>query len=222
MTKTITKTMTETIPLFETQHLLIKPAMALDNRLTGHLTAKAHGILLESTLTILTPKSAQYLPPQWGGLDNTDTARLWWHERIQDGGFYLVSLKGAPDYAPIGFLFLFEAEVNHQATGLLAHDPVNNELAASDPIANGAVTISLHLGYVLRQSVWGQGYGQELINGLINWSRLTGRIATLYGGVATANKASLALLNKNGFTLSSEDKATGVIMMQYCLHPTKS
>jgi len=55
-----------------------------------------------------------------------------------------------------------------------------------------------HLGYLLAQSAWGQGYASEMVGGLVDACRSAGPMR-LIGGVGHGNKASARVLEKAGF-----------------------
>ena len=60
----------------------------------------------------------------------------------------------------------------------------------------------IHLGYLLGQAAWGQGYASELLAGLMLHVPKTG--FRLLGGVGRENPASAHVLRKTGFQLLSE------------------
>ena len=55
--------------------------------------------------------------------------------------------------------------------------------------------------YGLDASVWGQGWGTELLEGLLYWARESLAKVELRATVYPANTASIAMLVKQGFTL---------------------
>ena len=60
----------------------------------------------------------------------------------------------------------------------------------------------IHLGYLLGQAAWGQGYASELLAGLMLHVPKTG--FRLLGGVGRENPASAHVLRKTGFQLVPE------------------
>lgn len=72
----------------------------------------------------------------------------------------------------------------------------------ADPEGDGR---NLHLGYLLAERVWGQGFGSELLAAL----PAAAPGATLWGGVGRDNPASARVLEKAGFarceTRSTDD-----------------
>ena len=61
---------------------------------------------------------------------------------------------------------------------------------------------NIHLGYLLGQAAWGQGYASELLAGLMLHVPKTG--FRLLGGVGRENPASAHMLRKTGFQLLPE------------------
>ena len=57
----------------------------------------------------------------------------------------------------------------------------------------------IHLGYLLGQAAWGQGYARELLAGLMLHVPKTG--FRLFGGVGRENPASAHALRNTGFQL---------------------
>ena len=60
----------------------------------------------------------------------------------------------------------------------------------------------IHLGYLLGQAAWGQGYASEILAGLVLHVPKTG--FRLLGGVGRENPASAHVLRKTGFQLVPE------------------
>ncbi|SFD50177.1 GNAT family N-acetyltransferase [Pseudoalteromonas denitrificans] len=87
--------------------------------------------------------------------------------------------------AIIGFLFLFESD-----------------------------NTTAHLGYLLGENFWSQGFGSELLFGLIENCRTEQLIKKLIGGVDIENTASAKLLEKVGFVASSHSD-TNTIFYEY-------
>lgn len=59
---------------------------------------------------------------------------------------------------------------------------------------------TIHLGYLVAESVWGQGAASEIVKGLFSSLRKAAPLR-LVGGVDTGNPASARVLQKAGFTL---------------------
>ncbi|MBB1269897.1 GNAT family N-acetyltransferase [Shewanella sp. SR44-3] len=150
--------------------------------------------ILAEVQTLLTPATTAYLPPDWGKVNNIISVKHWCQQRANEGGFYGIWHKA-----------------DNQLIGLVFLSPVSAE------------TAEMHIGYLLRESRWGQGYGGELIAALITWARHQVNINTLIAGVEAQNLASVAILEKNGFNMmpsgiDSKNKVTkpevGTIFMQ--------
>jgi len=73
-----------------------------------------------------------------------------------------------------------------------------------------------HLGYLLAESSWHQGYGSELLFGLLESCRDNQLVEKLIGGVDAGNIASVKLLEKVGFVATKEGD-NGVIFYEYVL-----
>lgn len=69
----------------------------------------------------------------------------------------------------------------------------------------------VHLGYLLAEDTWGQGYASELLQGMVV-ARQSGEAVTLIGGVGRDNPASARVLVKAGFVrdASRSDRETDV------------
>lgn len=90
----------------------------------------------------------------------------------------------------------------------LITDRASGALSGLLILASNAAPPSLHLGYLLAESAWGQGLATELLQGLAEAMR-TGPDLTLVAGVERSNPASARVLEKAGFVVepafSSED-----------------
>lgn len=73
-----------------------------------------------------------------------------------------------------------------------------------------------HIGYLLGESYWGNGYATEILKGLIDFIELEGKITHLIAGVATDNEASIKLLHKLGFNKNSNE-GNGTMFFEYML-----
>lgn len=65
--------------------------------------------------------------------------------------------------------------------------------------------VDAHIGYLLGESYWGQGYATELLEGLITFMTLENQIKRLIAGVARNNIVSSKLLHKLGFNISTRE-----------------
>lgn len=62
-----------------------------------------------------------------------------------------------------------------------------------------------HIGYLLGELYWGNGYATELLKGLIDFIKHENKIKRLVAGVATNNIVSSNLLHKIGFVKSASE-----------------
>ncbi len=148
----------------------------------------------ERIISILTPEVTKALPEGWQEIDTIEKANEWIKARNEDSEVF--TIQYAPEGLVVGFLFL------------------NGEYS-SDPNL-----IDLRLGYLLSEEVWGKGLGSELIKGLVEWCEKAGNISSISGGVEISNKASIRVLEKNGFSiLSSEEPHKGMIFLERKFKP---
>jgi len=125
---------------------------------------------------ILTPRVTESLPPTWQGDYTINRARDWINERNSEGVTLLILEKESQ--SPLGLVILFD-------------------------MAIGQDLAELRLGYLLAEPAWGKGYGSELIQGLVDHCR-NQKVASIVGGVAKDNMASIRILEKNGFVKDPE------------------
>lgn len=128
----------------------------------------------EVVSNLLTAAVTRHLPPAWQGDFSEDRARDWIEERDRESPTLLV-LDRATKRA-LGLIILFESEADDGR-------------------------IDLRLGYLLSEQAWGQGYGTELLAGLVGWAEARGEPASLSGGVSPDNTASRRVLERCGFSL---------------------
>ena len=163
--------------------------------------------LAAMTLDILTPNVTRALPPGWQNIHNLEGAKIWLEARVEECSFLVVSKRETSQV--IGFIFLHEERHQEQQA---------QELPS-------AKVVTLHLGYLLAESQWGQGFACEMIKGLVAWARspvnsvrssvkdsLT-HVCKIVAGVESSNLASIAVLVNTGFSLCSqlsEGSAKGV------------
>jgi [ribosomal protein S5]-alanine N-acetyltransferase len=124
-------------------------------------------------LQIMTPKVTKSLPDDWQKIDSLDKANHWIRERDEESEFLTIELSSETKI--IGFLFLYEATTSNNM-------------------------IDLRLGYLLSETVWGNGLGSELIKGLVDCCENNLRIKSISGGVEIENVGSIKVLEKNGFS----------------------
>jgi ribosomal-protein-alanine N-acetyltransferase len=133
--------------------------------------------LAQTVADMLTEPVTRSLPTHWQGDYTVDRARRWIDDRDTEGTTLLVMSKS-----------------NQQAVGLMI-------LSEGDPI-DGSSGMEVRLGYLLAESAWGQGLASELVEGLVGWCRGQATIASIVGGIESANAASRRVLEKNGFRSS--------------------
>jgi len=130
--------------------------------------------LLQALPDLLTPPVLAQLPPSFAPPDSPDGWRRWISDRARECDVYTVCTSA--DDNMIGLLIL-----------------------AGDDQENAPV---IHVGYLLRTDSWGQGYGSELVNGLVD-KLADGQACRLLAGVAIDNPASARILQKAGFSRSN-------------------
>lgn len=130
--------------------------------------------LADVVTTLLTATTTRALPPSWRGDYDHARAAAWIRERDDESA---VSLATDRETAiPVGLIILFEAPGN-----------------------DGSGRVDVRLGYLLAESVWGNGLGTELVAGFVEWCRSMPRVRSIAGGVGSDNTASARVLAKNGF-----------------------
>ncbi|KDM91705.1 GNAT family N-acetyltransferase [Photobacterium galatheae] len=145
--------------------------------------------LVRAALRLLTPKVTQSLPPEFQSVQNEQSAQAWVQEMMQESHFILIQIAATQEI--IGFMFL--------------------------DVYEEAGTQKAHLGYLLGEAFWGQGYASECLAGLIEWCRRTQPVSTLLAGVAAENTQSVRLLQKQGFEEATADAPAGVLFFERCL-----
>lgn len=86
-------------------------------------------------------------------------------------------------------IFVIHAKQNEQPIGMIY-------LSEHDSIG--------YLGYWLGEAYWGQGFAQELLQGLVIWAKHESQLKQLSGGVDHDNQASSHVLRKLGFQPAGE------------------
>lgn len=147
--------------------------------------AESEKMLLTSVIQILTPNVTTDLPDGWQDISNSDKAITWLSDRKNDSMFYAVQLLESDGL--IGFLFLY-----------MDSEPSDN--------------LDLRLGYLLTESVWGKGFGSELIEGLVSWCQKENSIKSVSGGVDINNIGSIRILEKNGFRKVNEEMPENMLL----------
>ncbi|WP_448548070.1 GNAT family N-acetyltransferase [Thalassotalea fusca] len=134
-------------------------------------------------LKLLTPSVTKELPDNWQNITTVEQAECWWRERIEEGSVLLIKEHNSDEF--IGLMFL--------------HDANSPELERKN----------IHLGYLFKASTWGKGYASELLAGFVLWCEQQGNVGSLIGGVTPQNKASIRVLEKNGFNRASHSEIDG-------------
>lgn len=167
-------------PIFSSERLSISPMPSF-----YHFPAEAdtegsdkENALLAEMMALLTLSTTAYLPPSWREVNSLGATKSWSQQRSNEGGFFGIRLN--TDNRLMGLVFL-------------------------SPVTAGKA--EMHIGYLLDESIWGQGYGSELICALIAWASQEPQIRTLIAGVEADNLASIAILEKNGFQAQTPTKA---------------
>lgn len=147
-----------------------------------HGAADEHSIdLTEAVSAILSPETTRALPPAWQGEYTVERARRWIVERHNESPTLLVVDRYTDE--PVGLMILHEDPNQHDARR------------------------HLRIGYVIKESSWGEGIASELVSGLVDWARSEPLVGSIIAGVESQNAASARVLTKNGFSLTNRDAA---------------
>ena len=137
---------------------------------------------------ILTDNVTKSLPVGWQGLDSLKKSIEWIRKRAEESSFLTVQLINSNDV--VGFMFLYESILSDRS-------------------------FDLRLGYLLSESVWRQGFGSELIKGLVDWCMKNDDIKSISGGVEIGNVGSIRVLERNGFSIvNSNDQSEDVVFFE--------
>ena len=128
--------------------------------------------LAKETAAILSPQVTAFLPPSLQFRSEPDAGP------VSGRDWLMAAMRD-------GTLLTMRAR---QGGGLLGFVLLGQEAAV------------LHVGYLLGQSAWGQGYGSEVLRGLVARARESGEIAAIVGGVSPDNAGSVRVLVKAGFS----------------------
>ena len=134
--------------------------------------APSGGGLPELLSEMLTPDVMAPLPADWHGAYSVERAREWIEARDAETLVLLVTVTETQ--ASVGLVLLHESRDDGDGDSVL------------------------RLGYLIRQSEWGQGYATEVARGVVDWARRRGH-ARILAGVAADNVASVSVLEKAGF-----------------------
>ena len=167
--------------------------LSVENVYPNYTDTASEPIIAKNLLLLLTPEVTQELPKSWQNITRAEQAIAWWQTQLNEG--VVLVIKTQTDDRINGLLFLYEA------------------------IKNGQLSGDVHLGYLLKQSAWGKGYASELLAGLIGWAKQDRQINKLISGVSPSNKASMRVLEKNGFKSSPLKKGETTYFFEYTLKP---
>jgi RimJ/RimL family protein N-acetyltransferase len=137
----------------------------------------------EKIINFLTAETTETLPKEWREINTIERAIAWIKKRDEESAVFTIQ-------------FLSRSEIRKIIGFLLLHEEDSAEFDGT----------KLRIGYLLSKNVWGKGLGGELIKGLVEWCKRAGDIASISGAVAVANLASIKILEKNGFSISTSEK----------------
>ncbi|MGF1760035.1 GNAT family N-acetyltransferase [Photobacterium sagamiensis] len=140
--------------------------------------------LSDIALTILTPNVTQSLPPEFQSVQCVESASKWINEMVTNSHFLIIQCSES--HQIIGFIFLYEFAQKKSGS-------------------------NVHIGYLLGERFWGNGYANEFMVGLIEWCNRSQLVSKLLGGVDVGNAQSIKLLENNGFKEATDDSPNGVI-----------
>ena len=142
--------------------------------------------LAENIVKLLSPAVVKSLPCGWQGIESPEQALGWLQNQLKEGDLLAVKLKEQAEI--IGFIFLYEHKSKSGST-------------------------SINIGYLLGEKYWGKGFASEMLSALVNnyqnEANISANVRTLFAGVEAGNTASVKVLEKCGFKLSTPESATG-------------
>jgi RimJ/RimL family protein N-acetyltransferase len=146
-------------------------------------------------LELLTPAVTSSLPSEWQNITTYEEASNWLQKRIEESSFLSIKLESNNEI--IGFVFLYDDKTKQQQ-------------------------LDLHIGYLLGEAYWANGFGSELVKGLVTWACLDKHIHSLVGGVEVDNIGSIKVMEKNGFSRSKlEGSNNNVIFFEHVIKKSK-
>ncbi|KZN45151.1 hypothetical protein N474_05700 [Pseudoalteromonas luteoviolacea CPMOR-2] len=129
---------------------------------------------------ILTTNTATFLPDDWQTKPDSNEALHWLKERLIQSDIFVALPRNelsktlqALRSPPLG-LFIMHIEQD-----------------------------TAHIGYLIHEQFWHQGYGTELLAGSIDYLRDNTLVKTIYAGVDPNNVGSIRALEKCSFTQES-------------------
>ncbi len=139
---------------------------------------------------VLSSEVIKDLPDAWLELIGGGKIEIWLEEQKKES--HLFAIMDQNNEELLGLLFLY-----------------------SDHGEADEGNINLRLGYLLKESVWGQGIASELIASLVVWCDELGVIRKISGGVEENNIGSIKVLEKCGFKKSDEEMPSGVLLYTF-------
>ncbi|WP_330959941.1 GNAT family N-acetyltransferase [Photobacterium sp. 53610] len=146
-------------------------------------------LLAHAALNLLTPKVTHSLPPEFQSVQCEHSARVWARKMMKESHVLVIQVTVTQEI--IGFIFLSQ------------YDDAGLQKA--------------HVGYLLGEGYWGQGYASECLAGLIAWCQEAQIVSALVAGVETENFQSVRLLQKHGFDEVAIDAPAGVLFFERVL-----
>lgn len=136
--------------------------------------------IVKKVIEVLSPNVVKALPKDWQGIDTPEKALKWLQERFEESELLIVSLK--PTNEIVGFVFIHR----------------QNE---SDNF------VSLNIGYLFAEVFWGKGFASEVLEALVKFFSDQDKTFVLLAGVEQSNIASIRVLEKCGFKISTKNTA---------------
>ena len=150
--------------------------------------------LYTRTIQILSPSVVSQLPPYFSGIKTEKLAQAWFDRMLKESRLFLVYQTDKQQLIGFSFLFLDESNTKRKEA---------------------------HLGYLLAEEAWGQGFASELVTALIEHCQQNNIADRLIAGVDATNLASIALLKKVGFR-PAENNGTNTLTFHLELHTQAS
>ncbi|MDK1289368.1 GNAT family N-acetyltransferase [Pseudoalteromonas umbrosa] len=128
---------------------------------------------------ILTPAVTAFLPKEWQSPPLDEHAVQWLSDKLKEADIFIAMSRETTlkdRTLPIG-LTLFHRSGD-----------------------------TAHIGYLIAEQAWGQGFGSELLSGLMTYLAYTTSIKTVFAGVDPHNKGSIRALEKCHFHLDTTAK----------------
>ncbi len=155
-----------------------------------------HDTLLNRVIEVLAPPVTRFLPQGWQNINTLSAAQNWIQARSKEACF--LTIYSNDDNKIIGFMSLYQ-DVNWSDQSL----------------------ILLRFGYLISGENWNQGFGTEVLQGLLTWCHSQKTILRISGGVKIENISSAKVMEKVGFHQSTDTlKSDSVIFYEYDFKPS--